>query len=243
MTSFPKGMPASEGKASSTAEQLKESNGRGEVILVSDTDMLNDKVCVRVQNVMGHRVAQPVNGNLNFVQSLVEQFVGDDDLIGARSRANMVRPFTRVKDMEAKAGKQWEEKVRVLEAKQRETEQNAKELQAHNDGGQGQSVILTGEQERQLQAYQKTMVELGRELKEVRKNLRKDTDALEFWTKVINIGAMPAVVAMSGLILGIIKARRRARRVVISSKLPQRPTFNPNGGKETRKPAREMAIS
>ena len=35
--------------------QLKESTGNTEVVLMCDTDMLNDKVCVRVQNAMGHR--------------------------------------------------------------------------------------------------------------------------------------------------------------------------------------------
>ena len=43
-----------------------------------------------------------MNGNLNFVQSAVEQLSGDDDLISARSRASMNHPFTRLKDMEAR---------------------------------------------------------------------------------------------------------------------------------------------
>ena len=50
---------------------------------------------------------------------------------------------------------------------------------------------------------------MNKELKEVRKNLRKDTDSLEFWTKVVNIGAMPALVAASGLLLAVIKPKRK----------------------------------
>ena len=46
----------------------------------------------------------------------------------------------------------------------------------------------------------------------VRKNLRQDTNALEFQTKVINIGTMPVVVMMSGLGLAVFKTRRRAAR-------------------------------
>ncbi len=171
--------------------------------------MLNDKTCVRVQNVMGHRMIHPMNGNLNFVQSAVEQLSGDDDLISARSRASMNHPFTRVKDMEARAGKQWEEKVRVLEAKQRETERKISELQTHKEGGQEQEQILSPEQEKELDDYQKTRVEVGKDLKQVRRNLSKDTESLEFWTKVVNIGAMPAVIALSGLVLAIVKPKRR----------------------------------
>jgi ABC-type uncharacterized transport system involved in gliding motility auxiliary subunit/ABC-type transport system involved in multi-copper enzyme maturation permease subunit len=199
----------SEGPSPSTI-QLKESSGHGEVILVADTDMLNDKVCVRIQNVMGHRTIQPVNGNLNFVQSLVEQFAGGQDLISSRSRASMSHPFTRLKDMEAQAGIQWEQKAQILEARQREMEQKIMELQTPGGGGQQQDVILSPEQQKELEQYQKVRVELARDLKEVRKNLRKDTDALEFRTKVINIGAMPLLVAVSGLGLAGTKLKRRS---------------------------------
>jgi ABC-type uncharacterized transport system involved in gliding motility auxiliary subunit/ABC-type transport system involved in cytochrome c biogenesis permease component len=213
-TAFPEGKPKSKDNTEKSPDvgQLKESNGGGEVTLVSDTDMLNDKVCVRVQNMMGHRTVQSVNGNLNFVQGLVEQFAGDDDLISSRSRASMSRPFTRVKDMEAKAGKQWEEKVQVLETRQRETEQKIKELQSRTEGGQQQGLILSPAQEKELENYQKTRIEVSKDLQKVRKNLRQDTNALEFRTKVVNIGTMPVVVMMSGLGLAVIKTRRRAAR-------------------------------
>jgi ABC-type uncharacterized transport system involved in gliding motility auxiliary subunit len=210
-TAFPGGPPAAKNGApeSGTTAQLKESVGSTEVVLMCDTDMLNDKVCVRVQNAMGHRIVQPMNGNLNFVQSAVEQLSGDDDLISARSRASMNHPFIRLKDMEATAGKQWEEKVRVLETRQRETKRKISELETHKEGGQEQQLILSPEQQKELDDYVKSAAEVNKELKEVRKNLRKDTDALEFWTKVVNIGAMPALVAASGLLLAVIKPRRK----------------------------------
>jgi ABC-type uncharacterized transport system involved in gliding motility auxiliary subunit len=180
-----------------------------EVVLVADTDMLNDKVCVREQEVGGHRVFRPVNGNLSFIQGLVEQFAGDEDLISSRSRASMSRPFTRVKDMEAKAGQQWQDKVRLLETKQRETEQKIQELQNRGGAGQQAGPILSAAQEQALDGYQQTLAQVSKELKEVRKNLRKDTEALEFQTKVINIGAMPLLIAFSGLSLAFFKRTRR----------------------------------
>ena len=45
-------------------------------------------------------------------------------------------------------------------------------------------------------------------LKVLRKNLRVETDALEFWTKVINIGLVPLLVALAGLGLALAKRRR-----------------------------------
>ena len=37
-------------------------------------------------------------------------------------------------------------------------------------------------------------------LKELRKNLRQDAEALVFWTKVANIAVMPLLVALAGLL-------------------------------------------
>jgi ABC-type uncharacterized transport system involved in gliding motility auxiliary subunit len=190
---------------------LKNSLRRGEVILVGDTDLLNDKVCVRVQNVMGRPVINAVNGNLYFVQTLVEQFVGNEDLITSRNRGSVSRPFTRLKELETKAGQQWQEKILLLETRQRETEQKIRELQtAHPTGGGNQNLILSPAQEKALEDYRQGLVRVGKELKQLRKNLRRDTEQLEFQTKVVNIGGMPMVVAISGLGLAVIKTKRRS---------------------------------
>ncbi|HEY6226693.1 MAG TPA: Gldg family protein, partial [Verrucomicrobiae bacterium] len=212
-SAFPAAPPSS-GTAiveSSGPPHLTQSSEKGEVILVSDTDLLNDKVCIRVQNVMGRPTPQAANGNLNFVQSLVERLAGDEDLISSRARASMSRPFTRLKEMETKAGKQWQEKIRVLESRQREMDRKIKELSARNENA-NQAFILSPEQEQVLEKYQKELVDVTRDLKAVRKNLRRETDALAFSTKLINISAMPMFISVSGLLIALIKARRRAPR-------------------------------
>ena len=108
-TAFPDGPPKpAKGEDGATVNtnsdpQLKVSKADGAVVLVGDSDLLADQVCVQVRQVLpGYEVAQPVNGNLNFMQSLVEQLSGDSDLISLRSRASINRPFTRLKEMEAK---------------------------------------------------------------------------------------------------------------------------------------------
>ena len=55
-------------------------------------------------------------------------------------------------------------------------------------------------------------MEARKDLKELRKNLRVETDMLEFLTKVINIALVPLLVAVAGLLLALAKRRRvRAR--------------------------------
>jgi ABC-type uncharacterized transport system involved in gliding motility auxiliary subunit len=208
-TAFPSGRPDDSGSVSDP-NQLKNGEHDSEVVLVSDSDLLNDHVSVRVQNVLGHRQVSPMNGNLNFVQSLVEELAGDDNLISSRSRANMDHPFTRVKTMEANAGKQLQVKVRELEGEQRAMDQKIKELQASGEGNQ--NTILSPDQQQELATYQQSMASVSHELEQVRQKLRKDTEALEFKTKVINIGAMPLLVAVSGLVLATVRTRKRMPR-------------------------------
>ena len=56
------------------------------------------------------------------------------------------------------------------------------------------------------------MADANKDLKSTRKKLRKDTDSLEFWTKVVNIGAMPALVAVTGIVLAVVKRKRTAAK-------------------------------
>jgi ABC-type uncharacterized transport system involved in gliding motility auxiliary subunit len=214
-TAFPDGPPKpakddkEEAKDQSKETQLKESKTDGVVILVGDSDLLADQVCVQVQNFMGYHMVRPINGNLNLVQSLVEQLSGDSDLISLRSRASLNRPFTRLKEMEAKAGREFEDKLKELEAKKSETERKISELQASKAGNE-QKFILSPEQQKELENYQKTVADANKDLKLTRKKLRKETDSLEFWTKVVNIGAMPVAVAVTGIVLAFYKRKRTA---------------------------------
>jgi len=216
-TAFPEGAPKpskddkEEAKDQAKEPQLKESKTDGIVILVGDTDLLADQVCVRVQNFMGYRMVQPMNGNLNLVQSFVEQLSGDSDLITLRSRASLNRPFIRLKEMEAKAGREFESQLKQLEEKKNETERKISELQSSKAGGD-QKFILSPEQQQELGNYQKTVADVNKNLKSTRKELAKETNSLELWTKVINIGAMPVLVAVTGIVLAIYKRKRTAAK-------------------------------
>ena len=217
-TAFPEGPPAepAEKKDDNTeadkktetkpAETLKETKSDNVVVLVGDTDLLYDQFSLQVQDILGQRIIIPRNGNLNFVQNLVEQMTGDNNLIGARSRASINRPFTVVSKMQAQAQEAYQSKIKEIEAKLAETQKRLNELQTKKEGGQ--RFILSPEQQQELEKFKHEEANTKKELKEVRKKLRQDIDALEFWTKVINIGAMPAVVILAGLTSAFLKRQR-----------------------------------
>lgn len=185
---------------------LKQSAQENSVVLVADVDFLSDGAAVEIQEVFGQRVAVPRNGNLAFALGMIEHFSGDSALIGLRSRAAFTKPLTVIREMEARAQQQYLGKIKELEDSLNQTQEKLKEIQKAKGGVT--SSILTAEQQTELDNFRKTAVETRRVLKELRKNLRVETDRLEFWTKVINIGLVPLLVAIAGLALALVKRRR-----------------------------------
>lgn len=179
------------------------------VILISDADFINDGAAVEIQEVFGQRIVVPSNGNLAFVQALVEQFAGDPSLISVRSRAVALRPFTVIRDMEAQAQQAYTGKIKELETQLQESTKKLQSLQQQRPLGQpGATTILTPEQQAELDKFRQVSAEARKELKEVRKDLRADSESLMFWTKVLNIGLVPLLIALAGLALAIYRRRR-----------------------------------
>jgi ABC-type uncharacterized transport system involved in gliding motility auxiliary subunit len=190
---------------------LKESSTDGVVILVGDSDVIFDPVCVQVQNIFGQKIVIPQNGNLNLAQSMVEQLAGDSNLIAVRSRATLNRPFTVVKKMEERAQESYRSKIKELEGSLSETQQKLNELQRTKEKGQ-QRFILSPEQQQELAKFRQKEADAKKELKQVRKNLRRDVDSLEDRLKWANILAMPFIVSLSGIALAVYKRKRTAAK-------------------------------
>jgi len=220
-SAFPNGPPApmiprdqkkDEPKKEETpAKHLREAAAENQVVLVGDVDMLSDGAAVEVQEVFGQKLVVPRNGNLSFAQGLVEQFAGDEALMGLRSRASFTRPLKVVQEMQANAQQQYLGKIKELEDSLNQTQEKLQELQ-RGKGTTSTTTILTPEQQVEIDNFRKKSVETRTELKEVRKNLRVETDRLEFWTKVVNIGLVPLLVALAGLALALAKRRRASMR-------------------------------
>ncbi|MEO6034786.1 MAG: hypothetical protein ABIQ35_05995, partial [Verrucomicrobiota bacterium] len=209
-TEKPEDKPEGKKPEPAAGTSLKESTADNAVVLVADADMLQDQVSVEVQNFFGQRILRPLNDNLNFLQSLVEQLSGDSNLINLRSRASMNRPFTRINEMRAKADENYRGKIKEMEDSLAEAQRKLNELQQSKQSGQ--KFIMSPEQQAEIEKFRKKESEVKIALKEERKKLKKDTDALEFKTKVINIAAMPIAVAFAGLALAMVKRKRTAAK-------------------------------
>jgi ABC-type uncharacterized transport system involved in gliding motility auxiliary subunit len=221
-TAFPDGMPksaanesasksplvkadASKGPASKevdvavpVSEVLTQSKENNAVILIADSDFINDNVAVQIQEVFGQRIVYPTNGNLAFLQSLVDQFAGDAALVSLRARQSTSYPFTVIREMETRAQQAYVGKIKALEENLQKTRESLAEIQK-NKSPADSGAILNAEQLAQVENFKKTAAQTSQELKSLRKDLRADSEALQFWAKVLNIALIPLLVFLTGL--------------------------------------------
>ena len=190
---------------------LKESKEAGVVYLVGDVDMLFDPLAVaEVPTPFGQPVMVPANSNLNFAQSMAEQLSGGSELASVRSRASRDRPFTVVKRMQGEAESKFRDKISGLERGLQEAEGRLAQLEVNKEAGQ--QFILTPEQQAEIKSFRKKEAETKKELKDVRKTLRREVEALEQRVKWTNILAMPLLVAAAGCLIAVYRHRRQRAR-------------------------------
>ncbi|OHE88959.1 MAG: hypothetical protein A3G75_16535, partial [Verrucomicrobia bacterium RIFCSPLOWO2_12_FULL_64_8] len=214
-TAFPDGKPVDKTAkpkpgAVPAAAALKASLRDNAVVLVADVDMLQDGAAVDVQEVFGRRVVVPSNGNLAFAQGLVEQLSADESLLSLKSRATAYRPLTVVRQMEAEAQAQYFGKIKELEDELQKTTENMQNLQKSSGTGAKAAQILSPEQQTELENFRRKVASTRKALKDLRKNLRQDSERLVFLTKVANIALMPLLVALAGLLIALLRRRRQA---------------------------------
>lgn len=219
-TAFPDGKPQASPSPSPAPEQkpeekapdagLKESTQPSTVVLVGDADMIQDQLSIREIQGLGQRLIMPLNSNLSFAQSVVEQLAGDSNLIAVRSRASRERPFMVVQKLQADAEANYRNKIKELETSLAETQRKVNELQRSKEGNQ--RFILSPEQQQELANFRKTEADVKTQLKQMRRQLRSEIDSLENRIKWINIAGMPFVVVAAGLALTMMKRKRTAAR-------------------------------
>ena len=190
------------------AAHLGEASAPLNAIVIADVDFLADGLWVRVQDFFGQKIASPYAHNGNLLTNAVDNLMGSEALIGLRSRGVFQRPFTLIQDLQREAERDFREKEQGLLNQLRETEERLEKLQtdARGDG----TVVLSQEQKAEIERFRQETVRVRRELRDVQFELRKNVDEVSGWVKVINIGAMPVLVAIFALILAL--TRRSTRR-------------------------------
>ena len=216
-TAYPEGKPAEpaakdEPKPAATdTNQVKESPNTA-VILAADTDFLANNVAFSVGNLGGMRIAQPVNGNVNLLLNAVEQLAGDSDLIAVRSRGGLNRPFTRLQALEANAGKQWQDKLKELETLRNATQQKSASFRPASRAPPANTSSSPSSGPNCKNTRRPNPTTASNCAKSRKTCAKKNRLSRKPRIRVLNIGAMPALVAITGIVLSVVKRKRTAAK-------------------------------
>jgi gliding motility-associatede transport system auxiliary component len=221
VTAFPDGPPKPAKKTADKAEdksdapapklppEIKTSVRPINIVVVADTDILEDRFWVQIQDFFGQRVTVPIANNGDFVDNAVDALAGGGDLISLRSRGTSARPFTLVENIQRAADLKYQDTAKDLEDKLKDTESKIKSLRE----AAGKAGVAQAASERQaLDSFRTQMIRTREQLRRVQLAERQDIDRLQAWVEFFNIAAIPILVAIAALAIGIVRVERRKRR-------------------------------
>ncbi len=220
-TAFPDGKPQDRAKEGGTPAMasdaqagtkghLTESKEPINVIVVADTDILQDRFWVQVQNFFGQRIGIPNSGNGTFVTNALDNLTGSNDLISVRSRAGYSRPFTLLRMLQQEAEQQFRQKELALQEHLKATERNIQELQSQKP--EGNAMILSPEQQAAMGKFRNELLQVRKELRSVQHELGKNIESVERWVKFINIGLIPMLIGIAGVWIGSSRFRKKGAK-------------------------------
>jgi ABC-type uncharacterized transport system involved in gliding motility auxiliary subunit len=111
-----------------------------------------------------------------------------------------------VEHIKREAEGQFRDREKALQAKLRETETKLKSLRQGPDSN-GEA-LLTPEQRKEMELFRKEQLATRKELRTVQHDLGRNIEQLGTWLKVINIGLVPALLALLALGAGLFSQRR-----------------------------------
>ncbi|NQU70135.1 MAG: ABC transporter, partial [Rhodospirillales bacterium] len=154
----------------------------------------------------------PSANNGDFVNNALDNLSGSSALIGLRSRGLSSRPFVRVQNIQKAAEVKFRDREQALNKELEDIQKKLKSLQTKEQGAG--ATILTPKQAAAITKFRGQILKLRRDLRQVRVALREDIDRLDAWTKIINIGGMPVLVALLAIILAMVRRGRTRRRII-----------------------------
>lgn len=187
-----------------------QTDGSAQLVVVADTDLLADRFWVTQQNFFGQKQAVPFSDNGPFVANLVDTLAGGDALLGLRARGTTARPFTLVDHMQEEAEAKFRRTEQGLQAHLKELQTKLASLRQGTEGAEANPVI-TPDQRQAIQAANQDILATRGKLRAVQFELNRDISRLKTQLVLLNVVAIPAVLALAAIILGLARSRRRSR--------------------------------
>ncbi len=202
----PKDKPADAAKSETVVPHF--ASGPVNAIVIADSDMLADQFWVSIQELLGQRLAVPQAHNAAFVINALENLSGGEALATLRGRGVNDRPFERVADIRRDAERRYREKEQALNAKLKDLQGKLQQMETKS--GEGGQILLSDKDRQTIEGFRNEMLEVRRELRTVQADLRRDIDNLDGWLKFFNIAAVPLLIGIGGIAVGLSRRRRQA---------------------------------
>lgn len=186
------------------AAHLSESSGPVNIILIADSDMLNDRLWVQIQSFFGQRIGQAFASNGDFIMNALDNLSGNAELVTIRSRGRYARPFLTVMELQREADLRLREEETELLQNLQQTEAQIAALSSTQDGNQ-----LSDEQRAEIDRFNEQQLETRRRLREVQLQLNQDIERLGSVLKFVNTALVPMLLIAFVLLMGVLRGRRR----------------------------------
>jgi len=218
-SAFPDGPPPPEKKKSDNDHDKKavkmkphvaESKEDINLVVIGDTDLISARFWIREQDFFGQKMAVPLSNNADLLINALDNLSGSKDLIQLRSRGFSVRPFYKINDLRNAAEEKYRDTERQLSEKLADLQKKTKNLNVEDKGG---NVILTQAQRETFRKFRIEMLSVRKQLRDVQLALRQDIERLDTQLKILNIWAVPVIIAFLAVFLAILRRRRYNQQV------------------------------
>tara|TARA_Y100001960_G_C14651519_1_gene816175 strand:- start:804 stop:1268 length:465 start_codon:yes stop_codon:yes gene_type:complete len=151
-----------------------------------------------------------INGNLAFIQNAVEKMGGNSNLITIRSREDQNRPFEKIDEMQEEAQKNFQTQLKVAQETLQNIVAEKSKLEGNDNNNDGDQVLTIKINQDDLMEIRKKEADAQRKIRQIRKDLRKEIDQLEFRLQLANIGVIPFLTILTGILFFVFKKRKTA---------------------------------
>ena len=176
------------------------------VVVFSDVDFISDMLAYS-PTFFGAKAI--VGDNSAMLLNAVEDLSGSGDLISIRSRGNYKRPFVVVDKIEQDAEQETQAEVEVINAQIEGFNQKLQALVASSAKDDKQQELLGSTIVQQKRDLELKIREAQRQLREIKAKRRARTDELGNTLEVLNMAAVPSVVMIAAVVLGVWRSVRR----------------------------------
>lgn len=215
-TAFPAGKPPAPPEAGSTGEVdpwvlgLKSSKTTSRVILIGDADFLKDEMAYQIVSRGNNMLARPRNNNAAFIANCLDNLSGSQGMVPIRAKGQTIRPFTRIHKLKREAEENFRQDVQRINSRLSQLEEEIADF--NRQAARGGASLVSEKALTAVRRAQKEQNSLRARRNEIQQQLQKAIAELHRRLTLLNLGVVPGMLALGGVIFWLYRTRRRVER-------------------------------